>query len=500
MKLRKYQKKDYKKIAKYQITYDHVLFGAATGYGKSAIIYTLVKEVLKKNRRVLVVAPRRKLVHQLERTLDKFTPSIIMGVSGVYYKSSSLHIASTATLHNRLKKDKKYLGKLDLIIIDEVHMNFLSKSMERVKELYWNKCKWLGLSATPLDAKGYRLEGWDHTYYKHQTRKLIDMGWLSDVRVLVEDKPKGLDDVKLAGADYNEGILASFMMDDGRVSNVYKVWKKYAKNKSTMIFAVTINHANMILSDFLKHNIAAAVVHSDIEEDYEDIALYDFKHGEIDVIINVGKLTTGFDEPRVECMILARPSKSLRLYLQIIGRGLRLYENKKHCLILDVAGLISQHGYPTMIRDFNKVKPPPRETSIELLETKCPSCGYETQIKNCLREVIEKRNFTTTTWYCPNCDEIIRETVIDNREVKKMKLIKDYTNISKVSNKDVEELVKKVQHHKGYKLAWLVYVAKDYKKYKSFKDSLKLTVNKYNAGMINLDTVLRHIVKNRKSL
>lgn len=502
MKPYPHQKEDLKTLKKLLKKHDHILFGAATGYGKSSIIYNMVKKVLKKGGRVLVIAPRRKLVRQLSDTLEVFYPSQIMGIDTNYDEYADLFNASTPTLHNKLKKNGiDYLGKLDLILVDEVHINFGSKSMSMVMELYWNTAKWVGLSATPIDDRGYRLEGWDHTHYKWQTQDLIEAGWLTPVKVMVEDRPQGLDDIKMTGGDYNDGDLADFMSDGARVSNVYKVWKKYAKKRRTMIFAVNINHANLIYEDFVKNNVAAAVVHSDIDEDEEDIALADFGNGHVDVIINVGKLTTGFDETSVDCLLISRPTKSLRLFLQIIGRGIRLHDGKDECLILDVAGTIAEHGYPTMRRDFNKVKPAPKEKKdIEFTETECDHCGYATQIKNCRREVKESSHATVTTWYCPNCEQVIKENLVDHREVERLKEVADYTNTKKVSNANISDFIHKIAEDKGYKQGWVNFIADDYRNYPEFKEFLKIQYNKYKAEMTSITTVLKNISQFRETL
>jgi len=499
MKLRPHQKKDFKKIKKLSKEYQHILLGGATGYGKSALIYHIVKKAVKNNQTILVIAPRRKLIKQLAITLQEFIPSIVMGADTNVYDGCQVYIASTATMHNKLKKHgKSYFGSLDKILIDEVHINFGSASMSELDKIYWETSQWLGLSATPIDERGYRLEGWDYTHYKYQTQKLIEMGWLTPVKVMVEDAPKGLDDLKMTGGDYNEKDLASFMLDGGRVSNVYKIWKKYARNRKTMIFAVTINHANIIYNDFIEKGVKASVVHSDMDEAFEEQSLIDFKYGEVDVIINVGKLTTGYDETSVDCLIIARPTKSLRLFIQIVGRGLRLHEGKKECLILDVAGVIEEHGYPTMYRDFNKVKPEPKEKKdVEFLEMTCPNCDYSTQIKNCRRVITEKKHITKTEWFCPNCNEVLKENVVDNREVKRLKEIKDYTDVSKIKNDDVSDMVREVQKENGYMDGWVMYIAKDYKKHPEFKRSMKILCNKYRLDMINIDTVLRNINKLR---
>lgn len=500
MKLRKYQKQDFKETKKLFKKYNHILFGASTGYGKSAIIFNAVEKEIKKGGRVIVVAPRRKLVKQLTETLHKFIPSVIMGSDTEYDSESNVFVVSTATMHNKLKKHGKcYFGNITKILIDETHINFGSTSMSELHKLYWDNCKWLGLSATPIDESGYRLEGWDYTIYNHQTKDLIDLGWLTPVKVMVEDKPKGLDDLKMTGGDYNESELSDFMMDGARVSNVYDIYKKYANGKKVMIFAVTINHANMIYNEFLKKGVRVGVIHSGITETEEESVLYDYKNDYLDVLINVGKLTTGYDETSVDALILARPTKSLRLFIQIIGRGLRLHKGKEECLILDVSGVIQEHGYPTMKRDFNKVKPPPKEKSnIEYANSVCDECGYTTQFKNCQRKIKETKKFTRTRWYCPNCDEIMKEVLVDNKEVKKLFELKDYTNTDKVSNEMVGKMIYAIAKKNKYKRGWITYISNDYVKCEKFKHDLKIQYNRWKAGLCNLDTVLRNIKMSRE--
>jgi len=498
MKLRPYQKNDFKACNKLFKIHNHILFGAATGYGKSAIIHKFAK----KYKRVLIIAPRRKLVNQLYTTLELLEPSVVMGNDYRNNDTSTIHIASMATLQRRLATHgKDYIGNLDLIIIDEVHVGFNSKGMNILKELYWNdKTKWVGLSATPIDSSGYRLEGWDYTLYNNQTKDLIKIGMLKDVDVLVTDKPKDLDTLRIVAGDYNEGELDALMSEDGRVSNIFHIWKRYAQGCKTMIFAVSINHAELIYKDFVNNGVVGVgVVHSERDENEEEILLEQFETDEIHTIINVGKLTTGFDNTSVDCLLIARPTKSVALFMQICGRGLRKHENKPICKILDVAGVIEQHGFPTMKRDFNIKKPKPSEKKdTELKEITCPECEYVTQIKNCKRVRTELENITQTVWYCPNCDAIIRETIIDNNEVKRLKRIADYTNVDDIKAKDVQNIMVQIQVYKDYKYGWVQHVGNDYKKNPQLAYEIKIITNKVLLEMVNLDTALTQINNVRK--
>ncbi len=497
MKLRKYQKEDFKVLKK--SPHQHQLFGAATGYGKSAIIFNLVKREIKKGGRVLIIAPRRKLVKQLADTVEAFYPSVIMGTDTVYDKECDVFVASTATLHRRLEKHKRsYLGNITLVLIDEVHINFGAASMQNVVDLYWNKARWVGLSATPVDAAGYRLEGWDDTYYKHQTKDLIKMGWLTEPKVMVAETPEGLENVDIVGGEFNESQLGELMGEDARVKNLYTLWNKYATDRKTMIFAVNIAHANIIYEDFISHGVATAIVHSDLDETDEEESLVDFKKGNVNVLINVGKLTVGFDETSVDALIIARPTQSLRLFLQIIGRGLRIHKGKEDCLIIDIAGTVEKHGYPTMQRDFNRKRPARSEREDpEYKDLECLDCGYETQMRNCRKETYETADYITKTWYCPNCEGIMKETVEETKEIERLKLVADYTNTDKVRNEDIERFIHELASAKGYKDGWVWHVAKEYRESPEYRETIKLIYNKYTAGMASLETSVRNICKLR---
>lgn len=501
-KLRPYQKSDFKQYKKKSKKHQHILFGGATGYGKSAIIYNLVRNELKQNGRVIIVLPRRKLVRQISETLADFAPSIIMGSDTYYDENASVFVVSTPTMHNKLKTNKsKYFGNITKIIVDEAHINHMSTSMSLLNKYYWNKAAWCGLSATPIDEAGYRLEGYDYTMYEHQSQDLIALGYLTPIKVMVEDVPQGLDNISMTGGDYNESQLAEFMSDDARVNNVYSMWKQYCTERKTIVFAVNISHAEIIFNDFIKHGVKAGIVHSNINEEFEDITLEEFKHGNINVIINVGKLTTGFDEGSITAMIMARPTKSLRLWLQCIGRGIRLHKNKENCLLLDLAGTVAQHGYPTMRRDFNKVKPPKGEAGeVDFKETVCPHCDYSTQFRNCRKEVIETQHHVTRRTYCPNCDEIIKEDVKETKEIKRLKLVEDYTNTKKVTDEMVAEFIVMLQKNRDYKNAWTKYIGLAYNESKEFREALKILYNRYEAGLINIETATNNVMKIKETM
>jgi len=159
------------------------------------------------------------------------------------------------------------------------------------------------------------------------------------------------------------------------VQNIVNQYREHANGFKTLVFANTIDHAEKLRDEFLKQGYKAAVVHSKLENLKKERGriLKEFKSGETPILINVGILTTGFDEGSVRCVLLSRPTKILRLYIQMAGRGLRLHPGKSECLFLDCANISEAHGYPDEIRVFTFKQPKKDEVRLEF--KKCPTCN-----------------------------------------------------------------------------------------------------------------------------
>ncbi len=470
MIFRDYQRQDFNKLVKaINEGNNHVLFSACTSWGKSSLIYNVVKHAIGNKRRTLIIAPRRKLVKQLSETLNELGDvSINMGTDTIYYRDSLIQVASLQTITARLKKDIHYLEKIDNILIDEVHIGMNQKAFLVLKEIFWESAIWVGLSGTPIDAKGYRLEGFDITVEGTPVSKLTSMGFLTPVKCYAPIKPD-LSGIKITGGDYNEKQLAQEMADASIVSNAYEIFNKYAKDLKTMVFCVSIQHAEIVKEEFDKNNVPTAIVHSKRDEREEEKDLVRFRSGEVQVMINVGKLITGYDEPSIECLLMLRPTKSLPLYIQSVGRLLRIHPGKSIGLILDCAGNIKEHGYPTLDRDFNIKKPEGRvkEKAEEAPPAECPECGAVFDGNEVKRKTEETKHTITTTFYCPMCEEVLRETQVYKEKISELEEvvspdeIKKQIKITKMTNlwngKKQLDLIGKMA---GYKKGWGFYTAK----------------------------------------
>ena len=329
MKLRNYQKTIVKKIKKKRKKHKHILISAPTGAGKTIIFSHLASKWSKKKKRTLILVPRTSLLKQIYNTLESigFDMTEVNVIHGKRKRNphAKVHIGMINTLYNRLNKyGKKYLGHIDNIIIDEVHIGHHKGMYKTVEKLYWKKSHWYGFSATPMDNKGYMLEGYDTLIHDVQTIDLVDEGWLLPLKIYKEKAPD-LNDISMVGNEYNQKELGDLMNRGSLVTNAYDIWSKGFSDKKTMIFCVNIDHAELIAEKFKENGVAVVVSHSKNSDTANDYAHKQFAEGHAQVLVSINKLTAGFDEPSVEVLLALRPTLTKSLFLQSVGRTLRLH-------------------------------------------------------------------------------------------------------------------------------------------------------------------------------
>jgi len=442
-KLYKTQKKLIENVNEDSKFYKHILIGSPTGSGKSVIMSHMIAKNLKDGLRVLVLAPYRKLVFQLEQTFAIHEPHVIMGNIDRGNKFSGLVLSSAQTMNLRLGKLSKYFEGFDIIYIDEVHIggDFPPQPKTRFGRLYdkyWSSIRWFGFTATPITAQGYRLGGWDTTIYRTQTKELIKKGLLAQYRYFA---PVDLDVSKLKtrAGDYAKEDIEEVTLNASAVQSVKKVWKKHGKNKrKCLIFASSISHAELLCKAIPN----SFVIHSNMKESEGEGILEQYKVCKYGTLINVGMLTTGFDDPTVDMLILARPTKSIRLYMQIVGRVLRKYGNKI-AYIYDMCSCYKTCGLPCDDRDFNKVKIDKlKKQDLEVEKNMvCDVCGEVSKINEFSIKRKTKKKFIKTIWTCPKCGEICREDRQDLTVVNNFEEVKVDNEIPKLSFKERKDIV-----------------------------------------------------------
>lgn len=325
----------------------NTLISAATGSGKTICFSFIIKALLEEGKKVLVLAHRSNLIQQAYDKL-KLSTGIEASIYCASLGSKRMDDITIASIQSIAHYHHEF--NFDVVIIDEVHrvppMDQKSQYCEVINKL---NCKVIGLTATPYRlSEGYIYgEGKLFTQldYEIGIKQLIDEGYLTKFVHHVTQK-LDLKDIKKSAGDYNVGELSEEMVKTVHLDNMKRDIDEYASDrKHIIIFCVTIDHAEKV-----KEMLGGVIVHSKMKMADRIEALASFDRGEHRYLINVAVLIEGYDCTIIDCVLQARPTKSPALYVQQIGRGLRLHEGKEDCLILDLANNGREHGIVTNVR------------------------------------------------------------------------------------------------------------------------------------------------------
>ena len=376
--LRPYQTSAIEQLREAIANKQKVVLSAPTGAGKTRIASEIFSLARAKNKRVCFVVPFISLINQTWRAferagIDQREMSVIQANHILTDYSKPVQICSIDTLTRR-----PVLPETDIVIFDECHKRSIlhSRWMKEAPE-----ATFIGLSATPW-AKGMS-KHWDRMIVVSTPRKLIDEGYLSDFKFYAPASPD-LTGVKTLGGDFKQDDLSRAMNKIKLVADIVTTWIERAKERPTLCFAVDCAHALSIQKQFEQAGISAGYIDAYTEVEEREAMIERLRNGDLKVICNVGTMTTGVDAPFVSCIILARPTKSEMLYLQIIGRGLRLSEGKDHCLILDHSDTGIRLGLPDQIEYYDFYESSTEERRRELKKKNkgpkepkpCPKCQF----------------------------------------------------------------------------------------------------------------------------
>jgi DNA repair protein RadD len=322
-----------------------ILLVAPTGSGKTVIASAIIAG---SDRRVLVVAHRREIVNQ---TSDKLTARgvhhgiIQAGDEKRLRPMAPVQVASIQTLHARAIRSSTMLMPLaDLLIIDEAH-HACATTYQKVIQAYPDAIV-LGLTATPCRGDGRGLGGIFKTMIEcPQVPDLIEQGYLVKSRIYAPVDPD-LRGVRTQAGDYVESQLAERMDRDELIGDIVTHRFKYGERRKTIAFACSVGHSIHVRDEFVKASVRAEHLDGSTPLDERAAILGRLASGETEVVTNCMVLTEGFDLPDIGCIILARPTKKMGLFRQMIGRGLRPADGKNDVIILDHSGAVFRHGLP----------------------------------------------------------------------------------------------------------------------------------------------------------
>jgi len=377
------------------------LLVAPTGSGKTVIFSYITASAAAKGNRTLVLVHRAELLEQCHRALDSMDVPHGLIASGLTPDRS--HLTQIASVQTLVRRFDRVLAP-DLIVIDEAH-HATAGAWASVLAQYPN-ARVLGVTATPqrLDGKGLG-QVFDDLIRGPEVTKLIDEGYLCKP-VYYAPKTVDLTGVHMVAGDYNRAEVAERMDRPTITGDAVIHYRKYAEGQPCIIFCTGIKHAEHVAQAFNASGYRFKVIDGTLAKEERARRVLDLSSGALQGLVSVDIVSEGFDLPCVSTAILLRPTASLSLHLQQIGRVLRPSPGKQRAVILDHVGNCRRHGLAEEVRDWSldgirkRGKRGPQDDvadtrqcpecfAVHTPSPQCPQCLHIYEIKDRIPDVVD---------------------------------------------------------------------------------------------------------------
>ena len=342
-----------------------------TGGGKTVVFAYLIAGAAAKGKRVLILAHRIEIIEQIGAALNSFGVAYGFIMPDAEPTRHNVQIASVATLVRRLDIWRDHF---DLVVIDECH-HAVAGSWAKIIASQ-PRAKFLGVTATPerLDGRGLG-DVFEQMVEGPTIGELIEAGHLAPFTVFAPDASPDLSGVKTRLGDYElEGLRDA--MGGVVVESAVDEYLRLCPNTPSICFCIDIGHSEQVANRFRAHGVRAAHLDGDTPGDERKRLIRALGDGGLDVLCNCDLIGEGLDIPSIGAAILLRPTQSLALFLQQIGRALRPAPGKDRALILDFSGNTIRHGLPDEPREWSLESKARRERSkTPAMAKRCKECG-----------------------------------------------------------------------------------------------------------------------------
>jgi superfamily II DNA or RNA helicase len=324
-----------------------VLLQLATGGGKTHEFSDITARTTANGHRTWIVVPRNELLRQASDHLSKYNvPHGLISASSQESRAYKVHVVSKDTLIRRYEKIKNWP---DLLIMDEAHL-YLDRQIEIASHLP-ERSKIIGVTATPerLDGRGLSTESggmYDDIVYGPTIAELVEMDYLSNMRYFCPPGAEEIKELHRRGTEYNPDELEALLQRRKIYGGAIQHYREHAHNKAALVFCRSVKAAAETAQRFNDAGYKFENIDGKMSYSRRKGLIDGLRTGDIQGLTSCELITYGLDVPRVECIIMLRPTLSRTLYFQMIGRGLRPSPGKDACVILDHVGNLQEHGHP----------------------------------------------------------------------------------------------------------------------------------------------------------
>lgn len=391
IQLRDYQQDLINRTRTAMTSYRNVLLQSATGSGKTALTVFMMKTAADRGKTAMFIVHQTELLKQTSAALWRQQLEHGMICPGKKKSRLPVQVASVQTLVRRLEQH----DAPDLIIIDEAH-RAAAATYQRVIEAY-PRARVIGLTATPARTDGRGLDDLFETIIEGPSmRDLIDRGFLCDYDLIAPPINVDMSAVRTKMGDFDKKQTEEAMDKPTITGDAVAHYKKFAAGKRCVVMCVSVKHATHVAEQYVANGIRAEVIEGTLTEKDREGMIERFRTGETKVVCSIALLTEGVDIPAIEVVQWLRPTQSLIVWLQGIGRGLRPSPGKERLLILDHVANWHRHGIPDQDREWklegrekgkrkkkDEDEAPPVQQCQECYHvfakgpTHCPACGNQ---------------------------------------------------------------------------------------------------------------------------
>jgi DNA repair protein RadD len=371
------------------------LFQLPTGGGKTIVFAEIIRSAKARGTRVLVLVHRRELIRQACEKLDWAGVSYGIIAPGFDPNPDELvQVASVQTVRRRLAT----LPHFDFLILDEAHHGRARTWLDIIEAQ--PQARLLGVTATParLDGKGLGIAAggiFDTVVTGPSIRELVELSFLAPSRVFVPQSLIDLRGVRTRGGDFVAGDLAKRVDKRAVSGDAVEHYRMRANHAAAIAFGCTVAHCEHVAEQFREAGYRSECVHGGLKTRERDRLIAGLGTGEVEVLTSCDLISEGLDVPSVSAVILLRPTKSLVLHMQQVGRGMRPAPRKTALVVNDHAGNTLRHGLPDQERiwslDGVEKGPPPEIEIAEDGEAREPTRRPPAEIVDNLEEVTAER-------------------------------------------------------------------------------------------------------------